>query len=165
MSPDRAEKGLSVRFNLSILECKSLVGLRYISGDYVLIYPYWNVNYFVNQLVLYLLGVLIYPYWNVNRFPMTTGRYRSGFNLSILECKFVIVSTACVTIGSFNLSILECKCWNRCIDLSTVNVLIYPYWNVNEEERQDSAYDAGFNLSILECKFSPPSSASVPNAF
>ena len=54
-----------------------------------------------------------------------------GFNLSILECKF--------------LNAYELKCADK--------VLIYPYWNVNWNNAVLQLGDnTGFNLSILECK-------------
>ena len=54
----------------------------------------------------------------------------------------------------FNLSILECKCTYVALSKETLAVLIYPYWNVNENPVEiKSVVNPSFNLSILECKF------------
>ena len=55
-------------------------------------------------------AVLIYPYWNVN---------------------LVAVATAVDNISGFNLSILECKYVRDYPAGAGDRVLIYPYWNVN----------------------------------
>ena len=77
-----------------------------------LIYPYWNVN---NQLMdeepPNLDPFLIYPYWNVNADELQTIEVELPVsNLSILECKFIIIAYKSSKNRMF---------------------LIYPYWNVN----------------------------------
>ena len=53
----------------------------------------------------------------------------------------------------FNLSILECKYLFLVISPSSLKVLIYPYWNVNAIVVKGGIdWEIGFNLSILECK-------------
>ncbi len=78
----------------------------------------------------------------------------TSFNLSILECKAVMVPICTadnfdnvliypywnvkgkfgyvlgLVLGSFNLSILECKANIYCGFNMPKSVLIYPYWNV-----------------------------------
>ena len=54
---------------------------------------------------------------------------------------------------SFNLSILECKCFEWGAPQQFVQVLIYPYWNVNDISFHSAAFSSCFNLSILECKY------------
>ena len=54
------------RFNLSILECKSVPVRRLLHAVFVLIYPYWNVN-----LIAMIESIIA----------------SARFNLSILECK------------------------------------------------------------------------------
>ena len=75
----------------------------------VLIYPYWNVNINAADSVPVIYQVLIYPYWNVNARGTTAPSAPSGFNLSILECKFVVFAITSQASQRFNLSILECK--------------------------------------------------------
>ena len=55
-----------LRFNLSILKCKSNCVDFLILPWIVLIYPYWNVNRFGIVPATLLPRVLIYPYWNAN---------------------------------------------------------------------------------------------------
>ena len=54
----------------------------------VLIYPYWNVNVTAARSAGVISEVLIYPYWNVNDSAgLGKSKNKTGFNLSILECK------------------------------------------------------------------------------
>ena len=59
--------------------------------------------------------------------------YALGFNLSILECKLILERSDFLGERSFNLSILECKLNAMIVNAVTVLVLIYPYWNVNQD--------------------------------
>ena len=56
------------RFNLSILECKSFAGGKFLPTLRALIYPYWNVNNARDDANYTAHNALIYPYWNVNQF-------------------------------------------------------------------------------------------------
>ena len=55
------------------------------------------------------------------------------FNLSILECKYNQLSFAAQITASFNLSILECKFYWYIRGKPLVQLLISPYWNVNDK--------------------------------
>ena len=118
-------------FNLSILECKSDTVTVQEKAQFVLIYPYWNVNLRQNSCHSHSRMVLIYPYWNVNYFRETEHGLRARFNLSILECKYqgfkIIRTVAPVLIYPY---------WNvnsyyLISKVTQKSVLIYPYWNVN----------------------------------
>ena len=54
----------------------------------LLISPYWNVNYMIDELQLLKDSLLISPYWNVNFILRMKGISLPTFNLSILECKY-----------------------------------------------------------------------------
>ena len=98
------------RFNLSILECKSVMIGASRANAVVLIYPYWNVNLrYASQLYV----------------------ADNGFNLSILECKFFSARCRCA-----RRCVLIYPYWNVNLyadmrHAGRVKVLIYPYWNVN----------------------------------
>ena len=47
-------------------------------------------------------------------------------------------------LWGFNLSILECKFIKGRADNPVVLVLIYPYWNVNTDSERLDALEAGF---------------------
>ena len=97
------------------------------------IYPYWNVNINGTQSGMSMLILQIYPYWNVNvKFFITITKCRHTSNLSILECKWIIIFQCNFRVNPSNLSILECK--SLTVGAST-------------SERVTS------NLSILECKY------------
>ena len=122
----------------------------------VLIYPYWNVNAAPAPCALLFCPVLIYPYWNVNEAGSAeTLAIRSGFNLSILECKSrddtdFCVGTLVLIYPYWNVNCQPRQCpkrfrfvliypyWNvnffrHGVDVPTDAVLIYPYWNVNAQ--------------------------------
>ena len=165
-----------VRFNLSILECKSLLMPHTASLTAVLIYPYWNVNAFRHGVGVPADAVLIYPYWNVN--CMLTVIVKDGDNVLIypywnVNCLLSLITSQTERVliypywnvnikgteqqvnhyGSFNLSILECKSHKNLAADWAHQVLIYPYWNVNSDIRSAIQNTPGFNLSILECKY------------
>ena len=139
-------------FNLSILECKCIAKQHQdISGSF-------NLSILECKLWKYLTRwsscrVLIYPYWNVNMILPYRDSRASCFNLSILECKWLSADAAGCGKWCFNLSILECKFIMQLFVVSKIEVLIYPYWNVNDAYNICSlARCWRFNLSILECK-------------
>ena len=55
----------------------------------------------------------------------------SPFNLSILECKYLIDPKGNRYKTTFNLSILECKWYHPEAAYRFNFLLISPYWNVN----------------------------------
>ncbi len=64
----------------------------YDENGLVLIYPYWNVKTTNTAGPTAAAIVLIYPYWNVKYVAIGYERTKgNGFNLSILECKGIIV--------------------------------------------------------------------------
>ena len=76
-----------------------------------------------------------------------------GFNLSILECKL----QRCIPAHGAS-QVLIYPYWN--VNESTqfklrrkYHVLIYPYWNVNKFTISADTPRTRFNLSILECKY------------
>ena len=78
-----------------------------------------------------------------------------SFNLTLLECKYetlILVSSLKKVLILPYWNVNFCFAWpysSRCV------VLILPYWNVNKElESQCILFDNGFNLTLLECKYS-----------
>ncbi len=57
----------TLRFNLNLLECKSLKSLVEKQGLNVLISTYWNVNPDLVEAAVNECKVLISTYWNVNQ--------------------------------------------------------------------------------------------------
>ena len=77
--------------------------------------------------------LLILPYWNVNNGANRVSIVETTFNLTILECKLLSESDGITFDKAFNLTILECKFQMGYKGLSGFrNLLILPYWNVNE---------------------------------
>ena len=76
----------------------------------ILIYPYWNVDFYKRFLEQLNSRILIYPYWNVD------------FGDNVVNDAGTIY---------FNLSILECRLCQLGYNILKKFILIYPYWNVD----------------------------------
>ena len=76
------------------------------------------------------LQVLISTYWNVNDETRKMNVGIPGFNLNLLECKYL----------------------QRASQRSMQAVLISTYWNVNKFGKCQRMAHICFNLNLLECK-------------
>ena len=132
-------------FNLSILECKCRNFCSAPFGFRLLISPYWNVNQHWPLKHLNTLPLLISPYWNVNESSDIWPEWsKATFNLSILECKWHYSAHNVDLLLAFNLSILECKYCCNYLGRNCRNLLISPYWNVNQRGMASKTYGPPF---------------------
>ena len=79
--------------------------------EYVLIYPYWNVNLLALGIAAIEVTCFNLSILECKFVEHSEGKAKADrFNLSILECKYYIQYIHCYKPTGFNLSILECKC-------------------------------------------------------
>ncbi len=119
---------------------------------------------------------LILPEWNVNdETSISSETSESSFNLTRVECKWLLIIMTVLMLLSFNLTRVECK-WIYlskreikpfCFNLTRVeckfgssgsgvvapDALILPEWNVNKGYDSPAASALCFNLTRVECKY------------